>query len=183
MLEKPITVSCLTTKPDYADFKSAAAKAMVNKNEIRFLRITGCVLILAAFLLRAFFSGGFFQYAACTAMAAVGVIVGAFYDSIMRYAVRAHALREYEDIKKKFFAQITEFGESTVEIKTDRYTASIPYELFYKVYEDARMFILYTGINEMKFIPKRAMNEQECKQIQDILRSKLKEKYQQEGAR
>jgi hypothetical protein len=183
LLEKPITVSSLTTKPDYADFKSAAAKAMVNKSEIRFLRITGCVLILAALLLRAFFSGSFLQNAACTVMAAVGVIVGAFYDWILRYNVRVHALREYERAKNRFFAQITEFGEDTVNFKTDRYTASIPYELFYKVYEDSRVFILYTGIDEMKFIPKRAMSEQECRQVQDILQSKLKEKYQQEGAR
>jgi hypothetical protein len=183
LIEVPITVSYLTTKPDYADFKVAAAKALIKKSETNILRVTGCVLIFSALILRAFFSGSFLQNVIYTIMAIVGVIVGAFFDFIARYTVRARAFTYYEANKEKFIAQITEFDEEKITFKTDRYSASIPYALFYKAYEDGRVFIIYTGIDEMKFIPKRAMNEQECEQIHNILSTKLQEKYQQEGAR
>lgn len=183
MIEKPITVSYLTTRPDYVDFKTAAAKAVAGKHETNILRITGCVLVFAALLLRAFFSGNFIQNVVYTVMAIVGVFVGAFYDSIVRYFIRKRAFNEYESSKNKFIAQTTEFDEEKITLKTDRYSAALPYTLFYRAYEDEKVFILYTGIDEMRFIPKRAISEQECTQIQNILRTKLNEKYQQEGAR
>jgi len=182
LIESPITISYLTTKPDFADFKTAAAKAMTKKSEINILRATGCILIFAAFILRAFFSESFAQNVIYTGMAVVGVIVGAFFDIITRYAVKQRAFSYYEANKEKFIAQISEFDEEKITFQTDRYTAAIPYTLFFKAYEDSRVFILYTGMDEMKFIPKRAMTDPQCKQIQNILHTKLQEKYQQEGA-
>ncbi len=178
-----ISISFLITKPDYADFKTAAAKACIKKSEIRILRVSGCALVLAALLLRAFFSNGFYQNVVYTIMAVVGVIVGALYDMLVHYFVRLRAFPYYEANKEKFTAQNTEFDEEEIHFKTDRYSSVIPYELFYKAYEDGRVFILYTGIDEMKFIPKRAMSEDECSQVRNLLQTKLKEKYQQEGAR
>jgi predicted histidine transporter YuiF (NhaC family) len=182
-MEQPITISYLTTKPDYVDFKTAAAKAVSGKYETYILRFTGCGLVFAALLLKAFFSRNFAENVICTIMAIVGVIVGAFYESIVRYFIRSRAYREFEVNKNKFIAQTAEFDEKKITLKTDRYAAALPYELFYRAYEDEKVFILYTGIDEMRFIPKRAISEQECKQIQNILRTKLNEKYQQEGAR
>lgn len=182
-MENPVLISFLITKPDYADFKTAAAKACMKKSEITMLRVTGCVLVLAALLLRTFFSTGFYQNVVYTVMAVIGVIVGALYDMLVHYLVRLRAFGYYEANKEKFTAQNAEFDEAEIRFKIDRYTAAIPYELFYKAYEDGRVFILYTGIDEMKFIPKRAMSEDECKQVRNLLQTKLQEKYQQEGAR
>jgi hypothetical protein len=183
LIETPISVSYLTTKPDYADFKAAAAKAIMKKSETYLFRVTGCVMVLAAFILRAFYSRNFYQNIIYIGMAVVGVIVGAFFDLIARYMVRNRAFNYYEANKEKFFAQFTEFDEEKITFKTDRYSAAIPYELLYRAYEDGRVLIIYTGIDEMKFIPKRTMSDQECKQIQMILHTKLQEKYQQEGVR
>lgn len=182
-MENPVSVSFLITKPDYADFKTAAAKACVKKNELNILRATGCLLLLAAMILRGFFSTGFYQNVIYTVMAVVGVVVGAFYDLLIHYFVRQRAFNYYEANKEKFTAQNTEFYQEKVQFKTDRYSAAIPYELFYKAFEDSRVFILYTGIDEMKFIPKRAMSEDDCSQVRALLQTKLQEKYQQEGAR
>lgn len=178
----PITVSHLTTKFDYADFKSASAKASIKKSEIITLRVTGAVLILAALILRYFFSGSAYQNILYIAMGALGVIAGCFYEIIAYYATRQFALSNFESNREKFFAQITVFHEKQLTYQTDRYTAAIPYELLYKVYEDGRVFIIYTGIDEMRFIPKRAISESECTQIRTILKPMLQEKYQQEGA-
>lgn len=179
---EPITVSHLTTKYDYADFKSASAKASIKKSEIITLRLTGALLILAALILRYFFSGSLYQDILYIAMGALGVVAGCFYEIIVYYASHQYALNNFEANREKFFAQITVFHEKQLTYQTDRYTAAIPYELLYKVYEDDRVFIIYTGIDEMRFIPKRAISENESIQIRNILKSMLLEKYQQEGA-
>lgn len=182
-MENPVSISFLITKPDYADFKTAAAKACVKKVEINLLRGTGCVMIFAALILRAFFSTGFYQNVIYTLIAVIGVIVGVFYDVMIHYFARLRAFAFYEANRERFTAQNTEFGKDTVKFATDRYRAEIPYELLYAAYEDGRVFILYTGIDEMKFVPKRSMNEDECEQVRAVLKNKLQEKYQQEGAR
>jgi hypothetical protein len=177
----PITVNHLTTKYDYADFKVAAAKAGFKKSEKLILRILGTLLILAALILNRFFHGTVYQNIIYIAMVALGGIIGCFYEIIAHYAARQRALNYFESNKEKFIAQLTVFHEKQISFKTDRYTAAIPYDLLYKVYEDGRVFIIYTGIGEMRFIPKRAVSESECMQIRNILQSKLQEKYQQEG--
>lgn len=179
----PITVNHLTTKYDYADFKCAAAKAAIKNSDRIILRIVGSLLILAALILMGFFRGNFFQNGIYTAMGVVGVSIGCYCELIAYFVVRRRALGYFEANKEKFFAQITVFHEEQITFKTDRYSAAIPYDLLYKVYEDGRVFIIYIAINEMRFIPKRAVNEEEITQIRAILHTKLNEKYQQEGAR
>lgn len=182
-MENPVSISFLITKPDYADFKTAAAKACVKKNEVYMIRGISCLLVLTALLLRGFFSRTFYQNVIYTVIIVIGVVVGAFYDLIVHYFVRQFAFAYYEASKERFTAQNTEFGEEEIRFKTDRYSAAIPYEMLYRAYEDGRVFILYTGIDEMRFIPKRAMNEDDCKKVRTVLQLRLQEKYQQEGAR
>ena len=182
-MKNPVSVSFLITRPDYADFKTAAAKACVRHREAVLLRCAGSALVLAALVLRAFFSTGFYQNVIYTMVAVAGVIVGAFYDVTVHYFARRRAFVWYESNKERFTAQNAEFGEDAVRFSTDRYAAEIPYGMFYRVYEDGRVFLFYTGINELKFVPKRSMNEDECEQVRAVLKSRLQEKYQQEGAR
>lgn len=180
---QPFSVSFLITAPDYADFKSAAAKACLKRREVFILRAVGCLLVLASLILGRFYGGDLFRILIYSAMALIGLAAGAFYDWFAGIFVRMGALNEYAANKERFTAQTMEFGEEQVVFQTDRYSAAIPYEMLYKAYEDGRVFILYTGMDEMRFIPKRAMNEDECKKLRFVLQTKLQEKYQQEGAR
>ncbi len=182
-MEEPISVSFLITKSDYADFKTGAAKACVSKTERSMLRVTGCLLVFAALILRGFFSSAFYQNVVYTLIGIAGVILGVFYDVTVHYFARWRAFSEYEAGRERFTAQNTEFGNETVRFSTDRYEAEIPYSFFISAYEDDKIFILYTGIDEMKFVPKRSMSEDECEQVRAVLKNQLQEKYQQEGAR
>ena len=182
-MNNPVSISFLITAPDYVDFKTAAANAYMKKWEINLLRAVGAAMILTSLILCKVYGGTLPQILIYSALALVGILVGAFYEILTIVFVRRRALNYFESVKERFTAQNTEFQEDTVLIKTDRYSAAIPYELFWKAYEDSKVFLLYTGIDEMRFIPKRAMTEEECKQVQTVLKTKLKEKYQQEGAR
>ncbi|QEY35208.1 YcxB family protein [Caproiciproducens galactitolivorans] len=183
MENNPVSVSFLPTKFDYADFKAAQAKADFQKSEQLVLRITGAVLLVSAVLLQIFSFKSVVNSILYAAMAAAGILVGFFHRLIAQYMLRRRALRYFDANKEKFIAQTTEFLDEAVIFQNERYTASIPYDLFYRAYEDGRVFILYTGINEMRFLPKRAMGDSECVRIRNILQTKLQEKYQQEGAR
>lgn len=178
----PITVNHLTTQYDYADFKCGAERAAITKKEKFALEILGVIIIIYSFF-NPFFNGNIILKVAYEALGVACVIYGFFCEIISHYFTRRRALAYFEANKEKFFAQITVFHEEQITFKTDRYSAAIPYDLLYKAYEDGRVFIIYTAINEMRFIPKRAVNEEEITQIRAILHTKLNEKYQQEGVR
>ncbi|NLJ31037.1 MAG: YcxB family protein [Clostridiales bacterium] len=180
---QPVTVSFLITAPDYADFKSAAAKACLKRREIMILRAAGCLLVLASLVLCRLFGSDPLRILSYSAIALAGIAVGAFYEWFSGLFVRLRALNEFAAHKERFSAQNVEFSEEKVMFQNDRYSAAVPYEMLFKAYEDGRVFILYTGMDEMRFIPKRAMNEDECRQLRHVLQTKLQEKYQQEGAR
>jgi hypothetical protein len=182
LLENSVSVSFLVTKSDYADFKTAAAKACMKKGLLNGLRGAGCAIVFAALVLRAFFSAGFTQNVLYTLIAVAGVLVGVFCDVMIHSFARWRAFAYYEANRERFTAQNAGFGEQSVQISTDRYRADIPYEFLNSAYEDAKVFLLYTGIDEVKFVPKRSMSEDECEQVRAVLKKKLKEKYHQEGA-
>ncbi len=173
-----ITVNHLTTKLDYADFKCGAAKAAIKKRDILILKIIASILILTNLRREVFYSNSIYR-----GVPVLFAIILCWYENIVYYVVRRRASRYFEANKEKFFAQITAFYKDQITFKTDRYSAAIPYDLLYKVYEDDRVFIIYTAIDEMRFIPKRAISEEECTQIRNIIQTKLQEKYQQEGVR
>lgn len=180
---QPFSVSYLITAPDYVDFKSAAAKVCLKRREILILRAVGCLLVLASLVLCYYFGGNLLRILSYSAIALVGIGAGVFYEWFSGIFVRVRAQNEYAANKERFSAQNMEFSEEKIEVQNDRYSAAIPYSMLFKAYEDGRVFILYTGMDEMRFIPKRAMNEDECKELRLVLQTKLQEKYQQEGAR
>lgn len=180
---QPFSVSFLITSPDYADFKSAAAKSCLKRREIIALRAVGCLLVLASLVLCYYFGGNAARILSYSAIALAGIGAGVFYEWFSGLFVRLRAQNEYAAHKERFSAQNMEFTEDAVSVRNDRYSAVLPYGLLYKAYEDGRVFILYTGMDEMRFIPKRVMSEEECRSLRLVLQTKLQEKYQQEGAR
>lgn len=182
-MNREIQINCLITKSDYVDFKTAAARVCINKRELVLLRAASILLILSAFLMLAFSRGGAARIVLCTVMVAAGAAAGTFPDIFLPLLIRSRANGEYEAATERFSAQTAALGEEAVRFQTDRYSACVPYDMLYLVYEDNRVFIFYTGIAEMRFLPKRAMSDEEIAEAQSLFRRKLQKKYQQEGAR
>ena len=78
-------------------------------------------------------------------------------------------------------AQTMLFDEETISIQTDRYRAKLPYNYLYMVYEDAKVFLLYTGQNELWVLPKRALPPWDLVKVRELL--KQNENYKREGVR
>ena len=180
---KPVTVSYLTTGTDYADFKFAAMKSSMRKGEVSALRISGAAVLLLAFALMLFWGGSVFRNLLYILLALIGFAVCGSPDVFIPFFVRKRAFQKYESGEKKILSQTVEFHEDHVSFLSERYSAEVPYTMFYKAYEDGKMFLFYFGINEIRFVPKRAMNNDGCETVRNLLGSQLKDKFQQEGAR
>lgn len=182
-MNNPVTVSFLPTKEDYINFKIAAAKAAGNKKAEMAFRIIGYCLVLAGFALGIFASGGALQHAVYVVMIACGLILALYRDLLFPVMVRLQAASYFDNNRERMTASTFGFTGDAITLQTDRYHAEIPWELLYRVYEDGRTFVFYTGEGELHPLPKRAISLEENEQIELLLRQKMMEKYDREGVR
>lgn len=182
-MNNPITVSFLPTKEDHINFKIAAAKAAGNKKAEMVFRILGYCLVLAGFALGVFASGGALQHTVYVLMIACGLILALYRDLLFPVMIRLQAASYFDNNQERMIAKTFEFTQNTITLQTDRYRAEIPWELIYRVYEDGRTFVFYTGEGELHPLPKRAVSPEEYEQIELLLQQKMKQKYDREGVR
>lgn len=180
---KPVTVSFFTTGTDYADCKTAALKAAMRRGEAVAFRASGAAVVLLAFALMLFSGGSALRSVLYVLLALLGFAVCGFPDVLLPFVVRWRALKEYESGKSRFEAQTVEFHGDFIAFLSEHYSARIPYKTLHRAYEDDKTFVFCLGIGEMRFVPKRAMDEDGCKAVRELLVSQLKDKFQQEGAR
>ena len=178
-----VTASFLTTEDDYAAFKLASYRAALKKKDAAAAKICGVALIAAGILGRVFLPGGLYRNFIYYLMIIVGFIFFVYCDTLQPYLIKRRAVSYFAHHQEKMIAQTLLFFEDRVEIQTDRYTAKLPYSLFYQGYEDGKVFLLYTGIGEIRFLPKRSVTEEDCQIIHGILARNLQENYKQEGVR
>ena len=170
--EAGVTVSYLVTREDYADFKAAACRAGFSKKDVSLIRVLGGILAalgMALWMLAVLQDQG----PAYTTLPAITVLLGVlmffFVDLFMPWFSRRGAVAYFDTHKEQMIAQTMVFYTDRMEVRTDRYEASLPYPMLYRVYEDSRVFVFYTGLYEMRFLPKRALSEEELKQIQALV--------------
>ncbi len=169
MEQKPlITVSFLPIRQDYADYQAAACNAAVSPREHLFLRAAGFLLVVAGFILCLFFGVGNPQNTIFFSILVLfGLAVGFFHDTIQPVLVRSRAQSFYDHAGERMTAQSLFFFEDRVQIRSDRYEASLPYSLL-QVYEDERVFLLRLGPGEARYVPKRALSQEECEALHTL---------------
>ena len=58
-----------------------------------------------------------------------------------------------------------------------------PYHMLYEVIETNKIYIIKIGIDQVKYLPKRAITPEDCIFINHCLETQLKEKFKREGVR
>jgi len=178
-----IIVNYLTTKEDFVDFRLAASKAVINHKEVLILNVLGYVMILFGLVGEVLLSKALYTDIIYGLLVLFGLFISFYFNTLQPYFLRSRSINYFESHGERMIAQIVTFYPEKLELTTDRYKATLPYKMLYQCYEDDKVFILYTGIGEMRFIPKRAVSQEDCCRIHQILSEQLKEKYKQEGAR
>ena len=176
MLES-ISVSYLPTKEDYVSYKIAMAKVGCKEQgsrSIRFLQILGSIVFLFGLikLAIAVLLGGRMGQNILNAILILGGVYLILYPDILRPAlVKKAAVAYYDTHGEKMISVQMIFTEEILEITTDRYIARLPYAMFWRVYEDQKSILFYTGIGEARYLPKRVLSAEELDRLHGFLRS------------
>lgn len=182
-MEELVSVSYLPTKQDYMNYCVAVCTAAARAWEKIVLHGVGLALAAGVAVLWVLDDKTPINSVWYSVLMLGALFIAFFQEMVQPLFVRLRAQEYFDSHQKQMISQTFTFYESELHISTDRCSTRIPYEFLYKVYETQAVLLLYTAANEIQFIPKRALDTQECELICRILKEKLGENYQQEGAR
>jgi len=177
-MDKWIVASFLTTEEDYVHFKLALAKMELKKREIWLVRILGAVFLAAGILGTWVLTGGFYLKMVSVCLIFVGIIMALYCNILLPSVVRHGAANYYEAYREKMIAATVSFKKTAFSYVTDRYQLEIPYDMLYRVYEDKNVFLLCTGMEEVRFLAKRTLTAEEIETVRTRLQKVIGEKYQ-----
>lgn len=172
-----VTASYLTTEEDYRNYRMAVRHLRISGIRRACFLIAGVIIMAAGAALLYFYSGGFYDNLAWFALVVVGMFCASYYDVLVPYLTRRQANAAFAQRSRILVAQNISLYPDHFQVNTDRYIATVPYNLLYKCVEDATMFLFYTGMDEVRFLPKRVLTEGEAEQLSAALRGALKERF------
>lgn len=172
-----VTVSFLMTEEDLADSKLLHAKSMAAQSDRRVLKILGLALILTGGLTPLALGSSLYTWMIAALLFIVGLINIFYTDTFLPYLIRNRAHAYFLNNREKMTAQTVSVSEEGVGVTSDRYTAEIPYSMVLMAAEDAKVFLLYFGADEMRVLPKRAASEEECAKARQLLQAGLAQRF------
>ena len=144
-------------------------------------RLTGLALAIGGLAGMIFVPWGIFAKIGFGLMLAVSIVIGFYHDTLYPYLIHRRISSLLESTRMT--AQTLRFEEDAVQVSSERYEAELPYPMLYRIYEDRHVFLLYLGIGELHFVPKRVLSEEEQRRLQQHFKRVMNEKYMQEGVR
>ena len=178
-----ISVSFLLTKEDYGEYCVAAVNRRISLRETMGIRILGLLAILCGFLFACLWSGNgwIFGWTACLEL--IGLVMLIWYDWILPTHVRVSACGYMDHHREELTSRTFVFTPSGFSYTNSGCSMEIPYGMLYGAFEGSRVFIFYMGAENSVYLPKRAVSEEDCREIRALLANALQEKFDQEGAR
>ena len=85
--------------------------------------------------------------------------------------------------KEKCQSELLFFYETEMKFDLENYKATVPYHMLYEVVETNKIYIIKIGIDQVKYLPKRAITPEDCTFINHCLETQIKEKFKREGVR
>lgn len=172
-----LTATYLTTEEDYRNYRMAVRRLRIGKLNRVLLLLAGILMMAAGAALLYFRSGGLYDNIAWCALIVIGMFCASYYDVFVPYLTRRQANAEFALRRRILVAQNITLYPGRFAVNTDRYTATVPYGLLYQCVEDSTMFLFYTGMDEVRFLPKRVLGEGEAEQVSRVLKAALKDRY------
>lgn len=178
---EPVTVNFALTREDCVQGSLARLSMLFpKKTYARFrtagflLFCAGCLLITESILLKQplAWAGAVF--------AAAGVFAAFFLRPAQELSVRRMAGEGFDSGRFGTPAQTVIFGTEGIEVRSERYEAKIPYRMLSGAYEGRDAILVFTGADEWRTVPKRAMSPVECGRTAALLANGLHEKFRRE---
>lgn len=168
-----ITTTYLITKEDYVNL--SISKLKIDRKNPDTIKQKVASFIMVIFLSLWFFRPGeSLSIVSCLLIVFLGFL---FLFLLDMYMVKKLAVDIYEKEKKNLLSQTFTLYEDSLSIKTDRYSARIPFDMLYEVYEDQEVFVICTSIADMKFIPKRVLDVAQRNLFREIIEKNLSRSF------
>lgn len=181
MEQKQVIANYLVTKDDLYQFAIAAIKDQDKKIERWCCRLIGLAMIIFGLVGAIFLTTSIFQRIIYLLIVFAGLAVGLYYDTLHPYLMRKQ-INTYVN-KAKCQSELLFFYETELRFDLENYKASIPYCMLYEVIETKKIYVIKIGIDQIKYLPKRAITPEDCTFINHCLETQLKEKFKREGVR
>ncbi len=178
-----VTVSFLLTKEDYADYCVAAVNRRIMLREKMTIRLLGVLAILCGFLFAWLWKGNGWVFGWTACLELIGLVMLIWYDWILPTYVRASACGYMDRHREELTSRTFIFTPSGFSYTNSGCSMELPYDMLYGALETSRVFIFYMGAERSVYLPKRAVSEEDCREIRAMLEKALQEKFDQEGAR
>lgn len=181
---EPVTVNFALTREDCINGAMARLAMMCPKKRKWLVRLAEVFLIAAGCILAAV--GATTRRPAFmwpgAVLAAAGLFTVIFLQPAQETAVRHMAGEGFDSGHFGTPAQTVTFGPQNLSVRSERYEANVPYTMLFSAYSDRNVFLIFTASDEWRIIPKRAMNGEESKRVQGLLKAGMKEKFKLEVA-
>lgn len=167
------TTTYLITKEDYVNL--SMSKLKIDRKNPDTIKQKVASFILVIFLSLWFFKPGEnLSIILCALIILLGFLFLFYFDI---YMVKRLAADIYERQKNNVLSQTFSLYEDSLSIKADKYSAKIPFDMLYRIYEDEEVFTVCTSISDMKFLPKRALDAAQCNVLKNVLQKELKDSF------
>lgn len=177
---EPVTVSFAFTEEDAVRQREAQA-ALALPGPYRFSAAAlGALFLLLAAAVPAFrlpYRWGGAMAAAC------GVFLLFLLRPMLRAMLRRGAAEDFAAGRFGPAAQTVRFLPDAVEFRDERYEGRIPYGMLRAAYEDEKTLLLCLGESECRAVPLRAMDGEDRRRAEALLKDRMGRKFLQEGAR
>ncbi len=181
MEQKRVTVNYLITKDDLYQFALAAIKDRSDKAERWCCRLAGLLTVVFGLVGAVFLAAAAYQRVVYLLIVFAGLAVGLYYDTLHPYLMRKQ-VNAYVN-GAKCCSELLFFYETEMQFALENYKAVIPYRMLYQVVETERLYIIKIGLDQIKYVPKRAVTPEDCAFINRCFKAQLKEKFKREGVR
>lgn len=163
-----LSFSVLVTREEYMAF-AAETQRQARRRRLPFLYGAGGVLCVLG--LAGLFFGSLVSLSAPAAVCLV--VVGAFlvaYDGLFAPIMdKAAAAREYDEKEDLRMANACVFTGGRVQIRNGRMEGEIPLSVATRWYQTRDLFGLFFGRELSILLPKRLMDGEQCRQMEDLL--------------
>lgn len=180
---REVTASFLLTKEDYAEYCVAAVNRRITVREKMAIRLLGLLAVLCGFLFAWLWKGNGWVFGWTACLELIGLVMLIWYDWILPTYVRASACGYMDRHREELTSRTFIFTPSGFSYTSGGCSMELPYGMLYGAFENSRVFIFYMGAERSVYLPKRAVPEEDCREIRAMLEKALQEKFDQEGAR
>lgn len=166
-MSNSITEECfLITKDDYVHMMLDRKKFFTPKENKIILRILGIIAVCSGVAAFINIRESVYQTICWILLILIGFYALSYYDVICPSQIRKNASKFYEANSKFLQNALTlHVGDELFELTSEMHKVCVPQRYIYKIIEGKNTILVFFDKNEYCFIPKRAVNENDIRQI------------------